>query len=132
MTYRANEYAELGVAARWLEREKAAHAYAFALKYASSKRYGLNDTTVANAERLEISSYSVADSWLKQRLPRSGTVQVVYGEDEVCVVEAQDFLENWQEIFTPSRDDAIVLHNLEPVVLFYCHEEELEIGRRTD
>ncbi|WJN60813.1 hypothetical protein [Pseudomonas sp. SO81] len=128
----AKEYSDAGVKARWLEPLKAQHAYDYALKYSHPKRYGLNKESVANIDRLIIESYSVAKAWLAKRIPSTGTVQIVYSESEVAVVEAAEFVERWHEIFLPARDDAVVLHNLSSTVLFYCHEEELEVGQRKD
>lgn len=132
MNIREEEYKQLGVDVRWLDTIKAQHAYNYALKYSSQRRYGLNEASVTNIQRLIIESYSVADAWLKANLPAEGTLQVVYSKDEVCVIDAIEFLEHWPELFAPSRDDAIIIHNLHPTILFYCHEEELEVGQRLD
>lgn len=129
---RASEFDQLGISARWLARPKAQHAYDYALKYSSKKRYGLNEESVLNIEHLEIQSYHVAHEWLRKRFPNQGTVQIVYSESEVCVVSAEAFFAHWREIFVPARDDAIIIHNLTSEVLFYCHEEELEVGYRSD
>ena len=128
----AREYLTAGINARWLEPHKARHAYAYAVKYSHPKRYGLNEQSVANIDRLIIESYSVAKAWLAQRLPSTGTVQVIYSESEVAVVEASIFVSRWDEIFLPARDDAVVIHNLSSTVLFYSHKEELEVGQRKD
>jgi len=77
-----------------------------------------------------VKSYNVAEQWVKDTISSSGTVQIVYGKDEVCVIEAQEFVNNWQHIFMPARDDAIILHNMSNKIMFYCHEEELEVGER--
>jgi len=130
MQQRASEYAELGINARWLSSPKAENAYRYALAFSSTERYGLNPSTVANVDRLVIESHAMASEWLKNRVSATGTVQIVYSETEVCVIDASAFLAQWQQIFVPARDDAIILHNLEPTVAFYCHEEELEVGRR--
>jgi len=132
MNFRIAEYRELGLAARWLDEEHARHAYEFALHYSHKTRYGLNPATVSDIERHVIESDSVAQAWLDARWPYTGTVQIVYGGDDVCVIDAKDFLAQWKNIFTPSRDDAIALHNLSNAVLFYCHEDELEVGCRID
>ncbi|MBC3881592.1 hypothetical protein H8K35_08165 [Undibacterium sp. LX40W] len=116
--------------ARWLDAERAKHAYDFALQFGHKNRYGLNESTVSEIERHLIESQSVAKAWLKSRMLESGTVQIIYGDEEVCVIEAKDFIEKWNDIFMAARDDAIVLHNLNRTVLFYCHEEEFEIGQR--
>ena len=130
MNYRDQEYKNLGLEVRWLDNEHAKNAYEFALKFSDTNRYGLNQDSVNNIEQHIIESYSVADQWLKSRLCNEGTLQVVYGPDEVCVINSDEFLQNWQQIFVPSRDDAIIFHNLDKTVLFYCHEEELEVGQR--
>lgn len=108
----------------------AKHAYEYALNFSSTKRYGLNEETVSAIDRIVIESYSVADQWLKNRINSEGTIQIVYSDTEACVVEAEKFLQNWKDLFVPSRDDAVVFHNLERTVLFYCHEEKLEVGQR--
>lgn len=131
IAYLRREFEEAGVGARWLETEKAAHAYEYASQYVSPVRYGLSEETVRDVESHVVSSQAVAKSWVDDRLPAIGTVQVVYGRDEVCVVDAQALRENWLNIFVPGRDDAIVLHNASDAVLFVCHEGELEFGYRT-
>ena len=130
MNYPRRQFDELNIEVRWLDIERAAHTYSYALGFSSSTKYGLKVDTVCDIEALLIHSYSVADNWIKDRLGRAGTVHIVYGGDDVCVISAQDFLNNWRNIFVPSRDDVVVLHNLSESVLFYCHEEELEFGRR--
>jgi len=125
-----NEYKELGLDARWLTEERAKNAYAHALQFSDNKRYGLNEQTTDKIERHIIESRSIADAWLKTRLRAEGTLQVVYGPDDVCVVDAAAFLNCWQDVFVPARDDAIILHNIDKTVFFYCHEEELEVGTR--
>ena len=125
-----DEYEALGLKARWLTEERAKNAYAHALQFSSNKRYGLNEQTTDNVERHIIESRSIADAWLRARMRAEGTLQVVYGPDNVCVLDAAAFLSCWQDVFVPSRDDAIILHNIEKTVFFYCHEEELEAGTR--
>ena len=130
MTFRQSEYLENKLSARWLDASRAKHAYDYALQFSAKHRYGLNEATVAGIEHIDMTSYAVADAWLKDRVSAEGTVQVVYGDDEVCILPAAEFIAKWQDIFLPARDDAIVLHNAGPGVLFYCHEEELEFGLR--
>ena len=93
-------------------------------------RYGLNQENVTSFERLEIASDSIADAWISARFNKEGTVQIVYGEEEVSVLSAADFVSHWRSIFVPCRDDAIILHNFNKSILFYCHEDELEHGMR--
>jgi hypothetical protein len=130
MSYRVAQIESLSLGARWLSPERSKNAYQFALPYTHSKRYGLNEDTVENIQRLEISDRGYAKRWLSERLVSEGTVQIIFGNDEVCVIDAAKFIEHWEQIFVPSRDDAVVMHNLNNQVLFYCHEEELEFGCR--
>ena len=121
---------ELGIDARWLDREHAEHAFMFASSYIKPDSYALNPATVSNIDLHLVTSRSVAHAWVKERFPTEGTTQLIYGRDEVCVLDSSVFVERWQDIFVPGRDDAIVLHNLSRAVLFYCHEDEIEIGER--
>lgn len=130
MYLREQEYQSLGLEARWLDKAHAKNAYRYAAQFTSNEKYGLNETVVKNIERLKIESYSVAEHWISHRISSAGTVQVVYSDSEVCVINAAAFISNWKDIFCPARDDAIILHNTSHTVLFYCHEEELEIGER--
>lgn len=129
MSYQ-DEYKALGLNARWLTEERAKNAYAHALQFSDTNRYGLNEQTTHKIERHIIESRSVAEAWLKSRLRAQGTLQIIYGPDHVCVIDAAVFLRHWQDIFVPARDDAIILHNIDKTVFFYCHEEELEVGTR--
>jgi hypothetical protein len=130
MNFRAAEYKELGIEARWLEPEKAKNAYEYALQFSDKTRYGLSQDNVTGIEQLIIVSDSIADAWISSRFRKDGTVQIVYGDDEVGVLSAADFVSHWRSIFVPSRDDAIILHNSNKSILFYCHEDELEHGMR--
>lgn len=130
MSYRVAQIDSLDLSARWLSPEHSKNAYEFALPYTHSRRYGLNEATVNEIQRLEISDHRFAKRWLAERLLAEGTVQIVYSDEEVCVLESAKFIEHWDQIFVPSRDDAVVLHNLNNQILFYCHEEELEYGYR--
>lgn len=125
-----DEYKALGLDARWLTGERAKNAYAYALQFSDNNRYGLNEQTTDKIERHIIESRSVADAWLRTRLRAEGMLHIVYGPDRVSVVDAAAFLNCWQDVFVPARDDAIILHNIDKTVLFYCHEEELEVGTR--
>jgi hypothetical protein len=55
---------------------------------------------------------------------------VVFGEKDCFECASGFFLEAWQDIFCPSRDDAIVYSEQSPFILFYCHEDEIEVGQR--
>ncbi|MCH1924847.1 hypothetical protein L6232_08310 [Shewanella sp. C31] len=47
-------------------------------------------------------------------------------------MSTHDFLLHWTELFMPSRDDAIVLHNPSRTVMCYCHDQILSIGERIE
>jgi hypothetical protein len=128
--YRAREYDSLGLKPRWLSPEKAKNAYAYANTFSSRERYGLNKLTVVGIESLKIGSLSVATEWLKSRIKAPASVQIIHSESEVCILRVEAFLANWQNLFAPGRDDVVVLHAEESTVLFYCHEDEFEIGIR--
>lgn len=127
---RATEYEQAEIAACWLAPVQAEHAYKYALRYSDPARYGLHKERVSEIECLTISSHSIADAWLKAHFPSNGTVQVVYSAAEVAVLDTDRFLDQWLNIFTPGRDDVIVLHNLSATIMFYCHEDEIEVGKR--
>ena len=57
-------------------------------------------------------------------------VVVVFGRHQVCRRGGDFFVRNWQDLLSPSRDDAVILPEDRGVVLFYCHEDEFEFGRR--
>ena len=116
--------------ARWLSAEHAKHAYEYALYFSGEKKYGLNENTVSNIDRIVIENHSVADQWLKSRINNEGTLQIVYSNTEVCVVDAEKFIQNWKDLFVPGRDDAIIFENPGQKVIFYSHEDELEVGQR--
>jgi hypothetical protein len=40
------------------------------------------------------------------------------------------FVRYWQDMLSPSRDDAVILPEDRGGVLFYCHEDEFEFGRQ--
>jgi hypothetical protein len=131
MNFRNIEYQELNIDARWLTPENAKNAYGYAILFSDKTRYGLCRETVADIERLEIASQAIADAWLASRFRAEGSVQIFFGGGEACVLTAADFVARWRSLFLPSRDDAMILHNANKSILFYCHEDELEFGFRT-
>ncbi len=130
MNHYIAEINKLNLDVRWLEPEKAKNAYQYALKFSSTQHYGLNPETVKEIVKLEKYQDSVAKEWVKDRFNTNGTVQVVLSDALVFVIPTDQFVENWQEMFLPSRDDAIILHNTDKTVMFLCHEEEIEFGQR--
>ena len=129
-SFREREFQDLGVQVRWLDKEHAKNAYTYASKYMSKESYALDSGTVRNIETHIIKSESVAIAWVAQKIVGNGSVQIIFSPFEVCVMDTLDFLANWQNMFAPSRDDVVILHNLNNSILFYCHEEELSFGWR--
>jgi hypothetical protein len=129
-SYRRKDVEALGLAARWLDPVHAANACAFSDRFCSTVRYGLDPASVSGIEHIGIASLPVAQAWLKARFPADGTVQVVFGKRDVCVLDAAAFLDTWTQLFAPARDDVFVLHNRCRRVLFYCHEDVVEVGDR--
>ena len=102
MNYRKSEIDKLKLDTRWLDQVKS----------------------------LIIDSDQLAKQWLSERLESEGTVQVVFSESEAFVIPTEQFVDNWPKLLVPARDDAVILHNFNKQVVFYCHENELEIGHR--
>jgi hypothetical protein len=50
----------------------------------------------------------------------------------VCRMDSTFFVMNWQDFLSPSREDAVILLEGRGVVLFYCHEDEFEIGQQLE
>ena len=91
----------------------------------------MNANTVGSVERLEFGDdVGNATKWLRVRVPGTQQVVVVFGRDECFSCSSAFFLENWPDIFVPSRDDTMVYSNDTILILFYCHENEFEVGRR--
>lgn len=130
MSFRNQEFEDLGLSVHWLESEQANETYEIALTFASKKEYGLNPETVADIKMLVIENDLESHAWLKNRMSSEGKVQVAFSSNEVCEMAADDFLDNWQDMFVPARDDVLILHSLDETILFYSHEEELHIGKR--
>ncbi|WP_444912314.1 hypothetical protein [Microbulbifer sp. PAAF003] len=130
MKYRKAEIERLNLSVRWLNSKNAKNAYDFTAKYCATDFYGLNSEVVESIFRLKIESNTITDAWLKSNFNTEGTVQVVFSENEVFILATSIFLDAWQDIFMPARDDAIVLHNDSNKILFYSHEHVLEIGQR--
>lgn len=130
MHFRQSEYEALGLSPRWLDEARARNAYEYAVKYCDPHKYALNENTTKDVKRHDVSSVSVAKAWVRQHWNAEGTVQIVYSESMVCVLSSRSFVEHWENIFRPCRDDAVILHNLDGGVFFYSHEDELEIATR--
>ena len=115
----------------WLNAEGAGRAYHLVHLHDSKTHLGLDVNTVASIERLVFGNdVAIATSWLRARVPGIQQVVVVFGEDDCFVCSSVYLVENWSDIFVPSRDDAMVYSNDTPLILFYCHENAYEVGQR--
>jgi len=115
----------------WLNAEGAGRAYYLVGLHDSKMHLGLDVDTVGSIERLEFGNdVAIATRWLRTRVPGIQQVVVVFGEDESFLCSSVFLVENWSDIFIPSRDDAMVYSNDTPLILFYCHENAFEVGQR--
>jgi hypothetical protein len=115
----------------WLNAEDARRAYDLVALYDSKAHLGLNVNTVESIERLAFGNdAAIATRWLRACVPAIQQVVVVFGEDECFLCSSEFLVENWSDIFVPSRDDAMIYSNGTPLILFYCHENEFEMGQR--
>ncbi|WP_308140636.1 hypothetical protein [Janthinobacterium lividum] len=115
----------------WLNAEDARRAYEVACLHDSKTHFGLNVNTVGSIERLVFGNdVATATKWLRARVPENQQLIVVFGEDECFLCSSVFLVENWSDIFVPSRDDAMIYSNGTPLILFYCHEHEFEVGQR--
>ncbi|QYG08428.1 hypothetical protein [Janthinobacterium sp. PAMC25594] len=115
----------------WLDAEGAGRAYHLVRLHDSKTHPGLDVNTVDSIERFAFGNDVVsATRWLRARVPGIQQVVVVFGKDESFVCNSVFLVENWSDIFVPSRDDAMICSNDTPLVLFYCHENAFEVGQR--
>lgn len=115
----------------WLDAVEASRAYELVGLYDSKSHYGLNAQTVGSVERLEFEEdVSTATDWLRSRISGAQELVVVFGGDDCFRCSGNFFVENWSDIFVPSRDDAMVYSPESSFILFYCHENEFEVGQR--
>ena len=114
----------------WLDAVEANRAYELVGLYDSKSHLGLNAQTVGSLERLEFEDVLTATDWLRSRISGIQELVVVFGGDDCFRCSGNFFVENWSDIFVPSRDDAMIYSPKSSFILFYCHENEFEVGRR--
>ncbi|QEI05673.1 hypothetical protein FXN63_07330 [Pigmentiphaga aceris] len=115
----------------WLDASEASQAYTLVGLYDSKSHLGLNAQTVDSIERLELDEgISTATDWLRLRISGIQELVVVFGEDDCFRCSGNFFVENWSDIFVPARDDAMAYSPESSIILFYCHENEFELGQR--
>ena len=130
LNVRSAQFDHFGDATRWLPATQAKVEYELSLQYSSSTHYGLNSACVSDIERVDAYAEGV-DDWLAARC--SGVlIHIVFGCDSVVELSAQLFCDSWRDMLCPARDDAIIFSQDGEWLLFYCHEDEFEFGRRRD
>lgn len=115
----------------WLDAADARRAYDVVRLHDSKTHLGLDVNTIGSIERFAFGDdVGSATRWLRARVPGIQQVVVVFGEDDCFLCSSVFLVENWSDIFVPSRDDAMVYSNDTPLILFYCHENAYEVGQR--
>ena len=131
MNWRIAELAHFAADIDWLDAVAAAEAYELMRSFDSRTRLGLDSTKVKNIERLEFGDdVRAGTAWLQARLSSSESLVVVFGNDDCFRCDAAFFVNNWQDIFLPARDDAMVYSESSNRILFVNHESEFETGQR--
>jgi hypothetical protein len=125
------EFAAFGAAVTWLDKDQALAAFHRASDCTSKARYGLNDERFANIDRLEVEkSEPESRQWLVDRIGDTNEpVMLIFGKHDVCALPTSLFVDRWQDMFCPSRDDVVILPFSQRWALFYCHEDTFEFAR---
>jgi hypothetical protein len=129
--WRVTELAHYADDLKWLTADEASRAYELALLYAAKTHYGLDTSTVIGIDRIVFDDdVSAANEWLGVHVGAAEKLVVVFNEASCFRCGADFFLKNWPDIFVPSRDDAVIYSTASPLILFLCHENEIEAGQR--
>jgi hypothetical protein len=125
MHRRHSELAEHGPVIRLADADARA-VYRLAKKCASCTRCGLDEDAFAQIECLDVNDAPPnARLWLTARVD-GDELLLVFGQSEVFRLSTSLFLDNWQDMFCPSRDDVVILPVAGNWALFYSHEDEFE------
>lgn len=127
-SWRRTELAAFGTEVVPLDDCDAISAYEQAMKLCSRRGYGLNETVFPTIERLDVEKPKEAQTWLTERVC-GGDLLLVFGRDDVFRIPASLFLDRWQDIFCPSRDDVMIVPVTGGWAAFYSHEDEFEFAR---
>jgi hypothetical protein len=129
MRWRQLQLAGLGPAVIPLPTEEAAAVSRRASACTSRTRYGLNEAAFDSIDRLDVEEPGPdARRWLAERVG-AGELLLVFGPGESFRLPAALFLDRWQDMFCPSRDDVVILPASGGWALLYCHEDEFEFAR---
>jgi hypothetical protein len=117
----------LGSNILWLASDDARHWYEHVDRLQSERHYGFDPTRVDIGERIKCDE--ATPDWLRRRIPiQALVVLIVFGDEEVCQLPTSTLVAEWENIFVPGRDDAIILEPDSNWVLYYHHENEFEFG----
>lgn len=131
LNWRVNELKRYSRDISWLAAAEAHRAYELVRLYDSKSHLGLNAQTVGAVERLEVAGdVATTTEWLRTNMPSVQELVVVFSGDDCFRCSSDFFIDNWSDIFVPSRDDAMVYSPESPIIFFYCHENEFEVGQR--
>lgn len=129
MTWRQSEMAAFGPLVEILGADDARMAYERAHAVSSKSRYGLDESLFGCIERLDVDEPSPDhETWLGDRIGNTDLV-LVYDRLNAFRLPGPLFLDHWQDMFCPSRDDVIILPTSGGWALFYCHEDVFEFAR---
>lgn len=126
MNFRRSELEHFGEAIHWIDSVAAKGEYEHWITLSATERNGLNAEKVASIERADAEAENI-DSWLKKRCT-GNLILVIFGRDAVLETNIGFFLNNWRDMFCPSRDDALIVSETKSWIMFYCHEDEFEFG----
>lgn len=130
MNWRSKELADVVPLTAWLPEDVAAKTWTDAEAVLSRKTYGLPAGRFRFEERCSTENEEVATAWLKQTLAaEEGNVFVVFDRSDVLEISIKRLFEIWNDIFYPSRDDAVVFKAHADWILCYSHWEMFEFGR---
>ena len=68
-------------------------------------------------------------AWLAERIGPAERLFVVFDRESVGAMSAASFLDHWQDMFVPARDDVLITNEPESWTLFYYHEDQFHFGR---
>jgi hypothetical protein len=86
----------------------------------------------STVESLKISDdHEAARNWLEKKRINPETRVVVSWDNTDCVITSwRIFLKYWDDFCYPSSDDVLVWSSTEDWILYYCHEDIFEYGRK--
>ena len=130
MSRRAQELVRFSPKLWWFLEADAALVFTRAEKAMSRERYGLDENTWEIVARWDVekTGLKATRAMLAQYLLEESLL-ICFGRKDVCRLSRSLFLDHWQDMFIPSRDDVLIMSESCTWAAFYCHEDEFEIGR---